>query len=190
MVAQNGGADLLYWTGPADRRTAALARMRAIAEDQPGVLSVRAPSRLRLGPEAGDLVVWCQAGWRFSDPEYVDNPIPGNHGHPATRPIPFFLSGGSDRVPRRSSSSKVARTMDVAPTVGKLFGLTAPRGGYDAHGVRIVSAAEEAADWMVTAARTRPVRIAPRMAVTAKAIDSVAPGLLGAIMKRGVTETS
>lgn len=50
--------------------------------------------------------------------------------------------------------------------------------------------AEEAADWMVTAARTRPVRIAPRMAVTAKALDSVAPGLLGVIMKRGVTETS
>ncbi|MGU3498053.1 SDR family oxidoreductase [Mycobacterium sp. C31M] len=50
--------------------------------------------------------------------------------------------------------------------------------------------AEEAADWMVTAARTRPVRIAPRMAVTAKAIDSVAPGLLGVIMKRGVVESS
>ena len=49
---------------------------------------------------------------------------------------------------------------------------------------------EEAADWMVTAARTRPVRIAPRMAVTAKALDSVAPGLLGAIMKRGVVEPS
>lgn len=50
--------------------------------------------------------------------------------------------------------------------------------------------AEEAADWMVTAARTRPVRIAPRMAVTAKALDSVAPGLLGVIMKRGVVEPS
>ena len=50
--------------------------------------------------------------------------------------------------------------------------------------------AAEAADWMVTAARTRPVRIAPRMAVTAKAIDSVAPGLLGAIMKRGPIETA
>jgi hypothetical protein len=42
----------------------------------------------------------------------------------------------------------------------------------------------------VTAARTRPVRIAPRMAVTAKALDSVAPGLLGVIMKRGVVEPS
>ncbi|MDX1883389.1 SDR family oxidoreductase [Mycolicibacterium sp. 120270] len=43
---------------------------------------------------------------------------------------------------------------------------------------------EEAADWMVTAARTRPVRIAPRMAVTAKAVDTLAPGLLNALMKR------
>ena len=42
----------------------------------------------------------------------------------------------------------------------------------------------EAADWMVTAARVRPVRIAPRMAVTAKALDTVAPGLLNALMKR------
>src|SRR5262245_36149383 len=43
---------------------------------------------------------------------------------------------------------------------------------------------QEAADWMVTAARTRPVRIAPRMAVTAKALDAVAPGWLNALMKR------
>lgn len=43
---------------------------------------------------------------------------------------------------------------------------------------------EEAADWMVTAAHTRPVRIAPRMAVTAKAVDTLAPGLLNALMKR------
>ena len=46
--------------------------------------------------------------------------------------------------------------------------------------------AEEAADWMLTAARTRPTRIAPRMAVTAKALDSVAPRLLDSIMKRGI----
>jgi hypothetical protein len=46
--------------------------------------------------------------------------------------------------------------------------------------------AEEAADWMLTAARTRPVRIAPRMAVSAKALDSIAPSLLDAIMKRGI----
>jgi NAD(P)-dependent dehydrogenase (short-subunit alcohol dehydrogenase family) len=44
--------------------------------------------------------------------------------------------------------------------------------------------AEEAADWMITAARTRPVRIAPRMALTAHAVNSVAPGAVDAIMKR------
>ena len=42
----------------------------------------------------------------------------------------------------------------------------------------------EAADWMVTAARVRPVRIAPRMAVTARALDTVAPGWLNALIKR------
>ncbi|HET7668619.1 MAG TPA: SDR family oxidoreductase [Mycobacterium sp.] len=44
--------------------------------------------------------------------------------------------------------------------------------------------ADEAADWMITAARTRPVRIAPRMAVTAYALNSVAPSAVDAIMKR------
>ena len=42
----------------------------------------------------------------------------------------------------------------------------------------------EAADWMLTAARTRPVRIAPRMAVTARALDTFAPGWVNTIMKR------
>ena len=129
-IAQNGGADLLYWTGHPDRRTAALDRMRQIALDTPGVLSVKAPKRLRLGPNAGDLVVWCRAGWRFSDPAQYSNPIPGNHGHPATRPIPFFIAGGH-RLVRKGTNRATAATVDVAPTVGRLFGLDAPRGGYD-----------------------------------------------------------
>jgi NAD(P)-dependent dehydrogenase (short-subunit alcohol dehydrogenase family) len=44
--------------------------------------------------------------------------------------------------------------------------------------------ADEAADWMITAARKRPLRIAPRMAVTAHAVNSVAPRVVDAIMKR------
>ena len=44
--------------------------------------------------------------------------------------------------------------------------------------------ADEAADWMVTAVRTRPIRIAPRMAVTAHAMNSLAPAAVDAIMKR------
>jgi short-subunit dehydrogenase len=42
----------------------------------------------------------------------------------------------------------------------------------------------EAAGWMIEAARHRPVRIAPRIAVTARAVDVVAPGLLNRALKR------
>ncbi|CQD08716.1 short-chain dehydrogenase [Mycolicibacterium conceptionense] len=59
--------------------------------------------------------------------------------------------------------------------------MIAPTRAYD--GLPGLTAAE-AADWMLTAARTRPVQIAPRMAVTAKALNTVAPGLVDAVMKR------
>ena len=131
QIAQNGGADLLYWTGPAAARDAAVARMRELAAATPGVLSVREPGELRLGPEAGDLVVYCKAGWRFSDPASYSNPIPGNHGHPATEPIPFFVAGGHPRVPAGVTSSRQAHTVDVAPTIGEFFGVEGPPGGYD-----------------------------------------------------------
>jgi ectonucleotide pyrophosphatase/phosphodiesterase family protein 5 len=130
-IADNGGADLLSWTGPAGDRDDAVARMRELVAGVEGVLSSHEPGALRLGPEAGDLVVYCRAGWRFSDPEVYANPIPGNHGHPATRPIPFFVSGGHRVVRRGASSTAVARTVDVAPTVGAFFGLGEPPGGYD-----------------------------------------------------------
>ncbi|MBV9089730.1 MAG: SDR family oxidoreductase [Mycobacteriaceae bacterium] len=50
--------------------------------------------------------------------------------------------------------------------------------------------AEEAAEWMVTAARRRPVRIAPRMALFGKALDTVSPEWVNAIMKRQVIQPS
>ncbi len=43
---------------------------------------------------------------------------------------------------------------------------------------------EEAAGWMVTAARTRPVRIAPRMAIAARALDTIGPRWVNGIMQR------
>lgn len=42
----------------------------------------------------------------------------------------------------------------------------------------------EAAGWMIDAARHRPVRIAPRFGVTARAIDVLAPGVLNGLLKR------
>lgn len=134
-IAQNGGADLLYWTGPARQRAAAVKRMRQISLAQPGVLAahdrVSQHQALRLGSNAGDVIVWCKAGWRFSDPTPVSNPIPGNHGHPATYPIPFFVAGGHQLVPKRRTSTAIARTVDVAPTVAKFFGVGPPRRGWE-----------------------------------------------------------
>lgn len=133
VIADNGGADLVYWTGPADQRSRAVARIQQLAERVPGVLHAwdRRARWLRLGPEAGDVVVFCEAGWRFSDPDLTSNPIPGNHGHPATRSIPFFIGGGHRVVRRRTASSDHAKTIDVAPTVAAFFGAGKPRRGWD-----------------------------------------------------------
>jgi NAD(P)-dependent dehydrogenase (short-subunit alcohol dehydrogenase family) len=59
--------------------------------------------------------------------------------------------------------------------------MIAPTRAYD--GLPGLSA-DEAADWMVSAARHRPVRIAPRMALTAHAVNSFAPAAVDAVMKR------
>ncbi|TPG25618.1 SDR family oxidoreductase [Mycolicibacterium hodleri] len=59
--------------------------------------------------------------------------------------------------------------------------MIAPTRAYD--GLPGLSA-DEAADWMVTAVRRRPVRVAPRMAVTAHAVNSFAPAAVDAVMKR------
>jgi hypothetical protein len=44
--------------------------------------------------------------------------------------------------------------------------------------------ADEAAEWMVIAAKTRPVRTAARIAVTARALDLLAPSSLTSAMRR------
>ena len=44
--------------------------------------------------------------------------------------------------------------------------------------------AEEAGEWMVRAARTRPPRIASRIAITSRVIDIVAPGWLNSLMRQ------
>jgi NAD(P)-dependent dehydrogenase (short-subunit alcohol dehydrogenase family) len=46
--------------------------------------------------------------------------------------------------------------------------------------------ADEAEGWMITAAQMRPVRIAPRTAVAARAVDMVSPSIINAVMKRQV----
>lgn len=130
-IAQNGGADLLYWTGPASLRAAGLTRLRARVAARPGVLSVVTTRSQLLGARAGDLVAYARPGWRFADPHVMSNPIPGNHGHPVTAPIPLFVTGGAPVVPRGQVRERTTYPMDVAPTVARLFGLPAPAGGFD-----------------------------------------------------------
>ncbi len=127
-IAQNGGADNLYWTGAESERPEGVERLRRLVLEQDGVLSVHTPKELHLSDVAGDLVAYCRAGWRFADPTVLHNPVPGNHGHPATAPIPFFLGGGSPRIASEVRTA-VAHTVDVAPTVADIFGI--PSGGYD-----------------------------------------------------------
>jgi ectonucleotide pyrophosphatase/phosphodiesterase family protein 5 len=132
-IAQNGGADLLYWVASAGSRDAALGDIRRLVTAHPGVLSVHTPADLRLGSRAGDLIAYCRPGWRFTDPTPLSNPIPGNHGHPATEPIPFIVTGGHPTVRRGRVVDQRVRTLDVAPTIGPMFGLRAPTGGYDGY---------------------------------------------------------
>ena len=59
--------------------------------------------------------------------------------------------------------------------------MIAPTRAYQ--GVPALSA-DEAAGWMVTAATTRPIRIAPRKALALRALDVVAPRMLNNILER------
>src|SRR5579875_2987964 len=59
--------------------------------------------------------------------------------------------------------------------------MIAPTKAYE--GVPALTSAE-AGEWMLTAARTRPIRIAPRIAVAARALDTVGPRWVTALMKR------
>ncbi len=65
--------------------------------------------------------------------------------------------------------------------------MISPTGAY----TRVTAlSAEEAAGWMVTAARTRPIRIAPRKAIALRALDVVAPRALNGVLERETTRLS
>lgn len=63
--------------------------------------------------------------------------------------------------------------------------MIAPTRAYD--GLAALSA-DEAAEWMVDAARRRPVRIAPRKMLPLRALDLVSPRLLNGVMKRSTPQ--
>lgn len=89
------------------------------------------------------------------------------------------LSAVSRVIDNELAESGVQSTTIYYPLVATP--MIAPTRAYD--GLAALSA-DEAADWMVAAARTRPVRIAPRKMLPLRALDMVSPRLLNGVMKR------
>ncbi|MFC3777301.1 SDR family oxidoreductase [Mycolicibacterium holsaticum] len=65
--------------------------------------------------------------------------------------------------------------------------MIAPTRAYDS---LAALSADEAADWMVVAARTRPVRITPRKTLPLRALDIMSPRLLNGVMKRSTPQVT
>jgi putative cell wall-binding protein len=104
------------------------------------------------GDRVGDLVVITKDGFRMSEPGGFSNPIPGNHGHVETLPIPVIIGGGWDGVvgndvvpglpvpglegvdrtiPKDVRDPGQAENIDIAPTIAWLLGINPPPGGFD-----------------------------------------------------------
>lgn len=152
LPIQNGGTESFFLTDPADpmrasklmmARTALLATAgvqdawyREFNPLDPG-LETLLPAHFRARHEnIGDLVASAAPGWRFSDPDPVANPIPGNHAHKLTLHNTFMIGGGApfvraqviseldepvDHFERRPGQSE---NIDVAPTVAWLLGMS------------------------------------------------------------------
>jgi ectonucleotide pyrophosphatase/phosphodiesterase family protein 5 len=164
LAAVNGGACLYALRCPDDPRAPErLRRMRELALGVEGVEEAlylapnpadggeahwvgRVHPTWRLGELGGDLLVTVAAGWRIghstSQPAVVANPIPGNHGHPVTLPIPLVIAGGYPGIVTQvidgpadladaDEHPSQARNIDLAPTAAWLLGLQPPPGGFD-----------------------------------------------------------
>lgn len=161
VTAVNGGACLFALRSPDDPRAQErLVRMRELALAADGVdeaLYIRPnpldggerhwvgrvhPDWGLLGDYTGELIVTVEQGWRIGHGGHDSNPIPGNHGHTVTLPIPVIISGGWDGIAARTiepdgdpgpadSDPTQAQNIDLAPTAAWLLGLNPPPGGFD-----------------------------------------------------------
>lgn len=89
------------------------------------------------------------------------------------------LSAVSRVIDTEWAGSGVRSTVIYYPLVATP--MIAPTRAYD--GLAALSA-DEAADWMVTACKTRPIRIAPRKALALRTVDVVSPRVLNGILHR------
>lgn len=161
LVGVNGGAAMYALRYPLEPRAPErLRRMREIAVASDGVRDAlyTAPNPVDGGEEhwvgrvypqwrltgdlTGDLVLTVEEGWRVSETGRTSNPIPGNHGHPTTIPIPMIIAGGWEGVRQQRIAAPAdlmetdvhpaqGRNIDLGPTTAWLLGLGPPRGGFD-----------------------------------------------------------
>ena len=141
-----------------------------------------APLRLIRGPapgmvERGDGHVINVCSWRVM-PE--SSPLFGVYN--ASKAA---LSAVSRVIDTELAESGVQSTTIYYPLVATP--MIAPTRAYD--GLAALTA-DEAAEWMITAARRRPVRIAPRKTLSLRALDIVSPRLLNGVMKRSTPSTA
>jgi putative cell wall-binding protein len=166
-AAENGAAALYWLLAPAAPGAGAqLTRMREIALATPGVaeawytrpnpddggdvhwVGAARPDWALTGDRTGDLVVVVEDGRRVTEPSATSNPVPGNHGHVVTLPIPMVVGGGwdgllaNDAVPATPAAPAApappdvrppdqGQNIDIAPTIAWLLGLHPPPGGFD-----------------------------------------------------------
>jgi putative cell wall-binding protein len=161
VVALNGGAAMYALLSPnAPGAPARLEKMRAIALAADGVdealyarpnaadggsahsVGTVHPDWALTGDHVGDLVVTVESGWRLNHDGPFTNPIPGNHGHVPTLPIPVIVAGGHPAIRQQvvappaglgdgDRSPTQAENIDMGPTVAWLLGLNPPPGGFD-----------------------------------------------------------
>ncbi|WP_370324045.1 cell wall-binding repeat-containing protein [Euzebya sp.] len=167
-AAQNGGA-CTYWLLAPEAAGAAdlLAAMREVALATEGVVEgwythpnpadggeqhwvgATRPDWGLTGDRVGDLVVVVADGYRITEPTPLSNPIPGNHGHVVTLPIPQIVAGGWDGLRANDAAPATpldpvedgpaddvrdpsqGENIDIAPTIAWLLGLHPPPGGFD-----------------------------------------------------------
>jgi NAD(P)-dependent dehydrogenase (short-subunit alcohol dehydrogenase family) len=94
------------------------------------------------------------------------------------------LSAVSRVIDNELADSGVQSTTIYYPLVATP--MIAPTRAYE--GLAALSA-DEAAEWMVVAARTRPVRITPRKMIPLRALDLLSPRLLNGVMKRSTPQS-
>ena len=128
-IAENGGAELLYWLGPDRQREKAVKRMRAAATSVDGVLTPTTGPGASCG-SARRPATWCSTARPAAGSPRTRSPTrsPATTATPPPGRSRSSSAAATPPYPRGETSSLQAKTVDVAPTVARFFGVGATEG--------------------------------------------------------------